>query len=798
MKLTKKILLIALLSIPTSVCFSQRTKDRNYFESVYQYDDRAKNNVALLYRDDAEIKEGIEKKYIDVNFRYRGGKTLLFNALIEYNYEPEKFLKVAGYLMKNGADPNIADDDGDTPLLYAVRNISRQKDIRNIEFLLRNNADVKAATNSGLTVLAELCGEKDADINLIKTFIKKGAPLEADENYSPLTSALHAKNIEIARLLIENGADINRKDGDSQYPLNLACELGDLKLVKFMLNKGADVNVSNDGGRTPLHYAVDSVSKDNLEIVKMLVERGADVNARTNTGYTPLIYAGWDRKNGFEIIRYLVGKNADVNAKTDKNYNVGMSSARLLNLECCRFLSDNGFDFKTCDDEGMTPMLNFIKAVTCTNSESLLYYSAIMENEDEIMRLVDFYADKSDINAATKFEMETALHIACSSLISYTKLIEALIKNGADVNARGAYNRTPIYSCLRHPEMVKVLIDSGADLSLKSKDGKTCLDVAEEMIKVNPDIISTVEILKSNSSQKKNYSFVQLCEYNYFDEASKMLAGGKVRNPDDYDQKGFTPLHYAVENKNIALAKMLLDKGCDINRRQKKDGTTVLYQAVKERNLEMISLLLKYAPDLSLKYRHPLYTDMTDSVLSLCIDGKEFYDTAKCLLDAGADPNFIIDANSGQSLTAYCCYSGDTKITELLIEYGGNPFATWNTYPYHSTYPVTNSIVSNGIEYQEKYAVYIGLEKFYADKTLVATENLRVRNYSSLSARTITTMKKGTKVKILEANEMEIIDDIHSCWVKIEILPGGIDTSNRSISSGTTGWCFLGYLETVK
>lgn len=782
----------------------QSGKNKAYYVERYQSPYDAKDNVRLLYSKDKDFKEGIEKGFIDVNYRYEYGETLLLELLQQYTYEPEVFIKIAEFLIKNGADPNIPDEDGMTPLLYAVTYMGYERDTKIIQFLLDNGADVNVVTNDGETILYELCSTSDADIELIKDFIARGAPINVSSEYSftPLTYALYHDNVELAKLLIESGADVNLKDNDDNYPLNSACDTGDLGLVKLMLEKGADVTVTDEDNWTPLHYAVYSYSEENIDIVKLLVENGADVNARTKRGFTPLIYAGWDNGsyweggNGFEMIKYLVSQNADINAKDEDGYNVGMSSARLINLECCKFLAENGFDFTVCDDEGQNPFHHFIYAVTCTSNEDIFYYVPLLEREEEIAELISFYASKCDINAKTNDE-ETVLHIAASSYFDYTKILEFLIENGADVNAPDDYNYTPIFYCRSRPNMVQFLIDSGADVSVKNSYGKTCLDICEESVKYNPSLTDTIKILKANMKEEKVYSFVQLVEYNYSDEAMEMLRNGNPEGLDDYDSNGYTPLYYAVFNKNYDLVETLIEEGCDIDKTQGKYGSTVLYFAVDHRNLDMVKLLLKYQPDLSKHYRSEWYSE-GDTVLSKAAYGDKSYELTKCLLEAGADPNAVLDNDSGLTVTADRCNEGDEKIAELLVEYGGNPFATWTSWIYWAGAEQTYSIVNKNIDYDNEQAVYRGLEKYFKDKIYVATDNLRIRDGSGLSSRTITAMKKGTRVKILEADDMQIIDDIHSCWVKIEVMPGSVDSEGKPLASGTTGWCFLGYLEPEK
>ena len=81
------------------------------------------------------------------------------------------------------------------------------------------------------------------------------------------------------------------------------------------------------------------------------------------------------------------------------------------------------------------------------------------------------------------------------------------------------------------------------------------------------------------------------------------------------------------------------------------------------------------------------------------------------------------------------------------------------------------------------------------NKEMTCSDNLRLRSQEATSSSVITTMKKGTKVKILKLGKAETIDGINSNWVQVEVLSGAKDKDGKEIKSGTTGWCYGGYLE---
>ncbi|MCR5290036.1 MAG: SUMF1/EgtB/PvdO family nonheme iron enzyme [Treponema sp.] len=80
------------------------------------------------------------------------------------------------------------------------------------------------------------------------------------------------------------------------------------------------------------------------------------------------------------------------------------------------------------------------------------------------------------------------------------------------------------------------------------------------------------------------------------------------------------------------------------------------------------------------------------------------------------------------------------------------------------------------------------------DKVMSAQCNLKLRAEESTDSEVKTVMQAGTAMKILEFGKSEIIDNIRSNWVRVEII-SGTDKEGKTIKKNTTGWCYGGYLQ---
>ncbi len=109
----------------------------------------------------------------------------------------------------------------------------------------------------------------------------------------PLHLAVENRDIKMANILIEFGADVNTKIKGGEIagrtPLHFAAVVGDVELIALLIEAGADVNARAQGkyfnGITPLHFAVERGVKD---AVSLLIEKGADISAKTESANNDL------------------------------------------------------------------------------------------------------------------------------------------------------------------------------------------------------------------------------------------------------------------------------------------------------------------------------------------------------------------------------------------------------------------------------------------------------------------------------------------------------------------------------
>lgn len=111
--------------------------------------------------------------------------------------------------------------------------------------------------------------------------------IQTDCNGSvPLWEAMMGRHESVAKLLIDNGADISL--ADVGHFACFAVEQNNLELLKDIVKYGGDVTRSKSNGTTALHAAV---CEGNIEIVKFLLDQGADIDRQDANGWTPRAFA---------------------------------------------------------------------------------------------------------------------------------------------------------------------------------------------------------------------------------------------------------------------------------------------------------------------------------------------------------------------------------------------------------------------------------------------------------------------------------------------------------------------------
>jgi Ankyrin repeats (3 copies)/Ankyrin repeats (many copies) len=149
--------------------------------------------------------------------------------------------------------------------------------------------------------------------------------------------ARHEGHLEVMRLLLEHGADIDAQDRDDEAVLHLASEHGEVEVVQLLLQHNVKINAEGMAKWTPLHNAS---RFGHISATRLLLKYGADVNARGRYDNTALILASMS--GHLEVVRLLLGHKADVHIQGELSHTACYWATQRGHHEITKLLLEHG------------------------------------------------------------------------------------------------------------------------------------------------------------------------------------------------------------------------------------------------------------------------------------------------------------------------------------------------------------------------------------------------------------------------------------------------------------------------
>ena len=465
-----------------------------------------------------------------------------------------------------------------------------------VDLLLAAGADFDHEDEAGCTCLhhASLCGSTD----VVAALLTAGADLDAPDfdGGTPLQYAANSGSAAVARKLLDAGADPNEADINGHIPLHHAAFDGNMICVTVMREAGANIRTRGQDGMVPFMFAqmggneeiaeslyfeeaplvmairegdldemVRLVEEDGVDVtysheddgwaamheaathgytdaIQFLFDHGADVNVEAVTGTTPLHMAASNSHR--EAVELLLQLGARADPLNHEFRNALHFAAKNGDADMAALLLAHGADASQVDKHGQTAANYFedhdatgqVWAEVMSNAVPDLH--VLLTNGDMDAFDAALASGQADVNKPNEDGL-TLAHLAAYQ--GNMELLRKLIDSGADLSAGYNGGYTPLHMACQggETEAAEMLIEAGADVNAVAEDGMTpllCVDYATQRtdedgeavhVEFDPTLLDAIVAAGADLDAANEDGYVYYPNVNVVEEMADMMSSSR-------------------------------------------------------------------------------------------------------------------------------------------------------------------------------------------------------------------------------------------------------------------------------
>ncbi|MBF0315665.1 MAG: ankyrin repeat domain-containing protein [Oligoflexia bacterium] len=486
------------------------------------------------------------------------------DSLLKYKTDKEKVIfdliqnddlvGVHQLLEKNPSAIYYKDQSGDTTIVYAI--LGNHLDF--VQELVAKGLEVNSKNNLGITPL--------------------------------MYAVMDADNIEIVQYLLSQGASYKEKDSAGRTAFDLATGKGNAlmakllkrhkavteKLIFELINDGDSEGIAQLMAKDPaIIHAVDNndntvlmhaILKKNFSLAEILLQKGLDINEEDAKGMTPLMLVV--AANGsYEMIDYLLQHGAHY----DEKNNSGQTAFDIAKSKKNSVIFDQLLKYKTNKERVVFDLIR---------KNDLVGVQQLLEKDPKVL----YYKDQSGDS--------TLVYAILGNHIDLLEKFLTISKGSLalDINGKNNQGITPLMHASMDKDNIAIinyLLAHGANYNEKDGAGRTAYDIASK----NGNVVMA-KLLKRHKGVTEKLIFELISDGDH--EGVLQLIEKDASIVRAIDPQGNTTLMRAVLANNLPLVKTLLQKGLDINGKNKDEMTPLMLAASGGKDFrEMIDYLLK-------------------------------------------------------------------------------------------------------------------------------------------------------------------------------------------------------------
>lgn len=608
--------------------------DRGY--TALHYAHKSLEMVKVLLQAGADIDAVTHHDFTVLEFAAQHGSLDIVRSLLDA--EPQAFGSAVYFAAEHGDIELIrmlldagADVDGcfcggrRTALTRAAEN----ENVRLVRFLLDAGANADGCTL-----------EHDADQHVpdYDAYWEVSDHDDRWQNYTPLQVASFHKEIEIASILIEAGADINADfatgnlrelDSYADVELDDAGDADDVDIAQYQFFHGTAIQIAAHQG--------------NMELVWLFWEAGAKVNAPAyQHGGRTALQAAIERGH-YLVVGFLLAAGADVNAHAAMQDGRSALAAAIMlqdvdlsnrlmkagaNLEDPSARHSGVTALAAATANGDVELVRYLLLAGANPNDSAALFGAVENDDVELVRIL--LASRADIH---NYEDESYGHMALC-----------------------------VATTREHDDLVEMLLASKVDPHFCTSDGLMCyLPLRRRWIYSYDEL------------EERRSPWLCAIETGNLQLVRTFLEGGARPNGISGADYGTPALARATFKSDLPLMQILLEAGADVDQRKTapfESAFTSLCLAAEVGNTDGVHLLLKAGANVN----SPAAARFGRTPLQVAAQyGKE--DIVDILLEAGADVNAPPASYGGVTALQAAAIGGFLRIARVLLEAGADPDA---------------------------------------------------------------------------------------------------------------------------